>query len=963
MFDQPVLLAFNRGVISVLGLARTDLKRTAFSAAEQTNFMPRTLGPMMLRPGFKYIVGTDSNNKAKTIPFIYANDDVAALELTASKMRVLVDEAPVTRASVSTSVTNGAFTSDVTSWTDADETGGTSVWVTGGYMGLTGNGTAAAIRRQTLTVSSGDQNTEHAFDIVIERGPVTFKVGSSSGGDEYITETTLRTGYHSLAFTPTGASVYVEFSNRLERQVLVDSVAVASSGQMELTAPWAEADLFSLRWTQSADVIFVACDGYQQRRIERRGTTSWSLVLYQSEDGPYRLENTGPTTIAASALTGNVTLTASNALFKSTHVGGLFRITSSGQRVEGDISAENNFTSSIRVTGTGASRAFNIERAGTWSATATLQRSIGEEGNWEDVSGKTYTINGTETAYNDGLDNQIVYYRIGVKTGDYTSGTAELALDYALGSITGVVRITAYSSATSVSAEVLTDLGGTAATDVWAEGAWSDYRGWPSSTTLYEGRLWWFGKDNVWGSVSDAFDSFNPDTEGDSGPINRSIGEGPVDTIHWALPLLRLVLGGGGAEYSIKSSSFDEPLTPTQFNLKAPSTQGSSGVNAVRVDNSGVFVQRAGTRIFEMQYDGGVFDYVAVDLTAIVPEIGEPSITTLAVQRQPDTRIHCVRSDGKVAVLVSDRAEEVKAWIPVETTGADGVVEDVYVLPGDDEDKVYYVVKRTVNGGTVRYHERWALERECRGQTFTYDGASTTSLTDLPNSWRDGMNVTVFNDDGDKVENLTVSGGAVTLSTAATSVTLNPSVIKLADSYILYSGSATSTITGLSHLEGEDVVVWADGIALADASGDIATFTVTGGSITLTHAGASISVEEACIGLPYRSRFKSSKLAYAAQVGTALSQSKKIDRVGLIMVETHAKGVKFGQDFDNLEEMPDVEDAAVVDPNYLWPEYDKSTMPFPGTWSVDSRICLEANAPRPCTISAIPFVIETHVRP
>lgn len=961
MLDQPILLAFNRGVISVLGLARIDLKRTALSAAQQTNFMPRTLGPMMLRPGLEYKLATDGNNKAKTLPFVFSKSDTARLEFTDGKLRPLVSDAVVTRASVSTSVTNGTFDSNVTSWTDNDESGATSAWVTGGYLGLTGNGTAAAKRTQQLTVAGGDQNVEHALNIVIQRGPVTLRVGSTNGDDDYISEATLLTGVHSLAFTPTGAAVYVEFSSRLARQVLVDSVAIASSGQLELTSPYAEGDLFNIRYTQSADVVFLACDGYQQRRVERRGTTSWSLVLYQTEDGPFKLRNVGPTTLTASAITGNITMTASTALFESGHVGALFRHVSVGQRVEADISAENNFTDSIRVTGVGSSRAFNIERAGTWTATVTLQRSIADEGNWEDVSGKTYTTNGTETAYNDGLDNQIVYYRIGVKTGDFTSDTAELALDYALGSITGVVRITAVASATSASAEVLVDLGSTAATDNWSEGIWSTYRGWPSAVCLYEGRLWWFGNDRIIGSISDAFSSFDEDTEGDSGPINRSIGEGPVDTINWALPLLRLVVGGDAAEYTIKSSSFDEPLTPTGFNVKAPSTQGSDQVNAVKVDSGGFFVQGGGTRVFGLEYDGSTLDYLSVDKTAIAPEIGEPSIVTLAVQRQPDTRIHCIRSDGKASVLVYDRAEDVQAWIPVETPGASGFIEDVSVLPGTEEDAVYYTIKRTIDGATVRYHEKFALERECRGQTFSYDGTAITLVEDLP--YRGGIEVTVFDEDGAKVENLTVSSTqTVTLSTSTATFTINPSVIKCADCFKTFSQSASATVSGLDHLEGEDVVVFADGIALEDAGGDIATFTVTSGAISLTHRGAAFQAEEGCVGLAYRARFKSTKLAYAAQVGTALAQSGKVTRIGFILVETHAKGIKFGQDFMTMEELPDIEDGVQVDRNYLWPEYDKNTTVFPGTYSSDTRICLEANAPRPATVAAIPFVIEKHTK-
>jgi hypothetical protein len=50
-----------------------------------------------------------------------------------------------------------------------------------------------------------------------------------------------------------------------------------------------------VRFDQSADVLFVACEGHQQRRIERRGTSpnarSWSVVLYQPEDGPFDLLN------------------------------------------------------------------------------------------------------------------------------------------------------------------------------------------------------------------------------------------------------------------------------------------------------------------------------------------------------------------------------------------------------------------------------------------------------------------------------------------------------------------------------------------------------------------------------------------------------------------------------------------------------------------------------------------------
>jgi hypothetical protein len=147
---------------------------------------------------------------------------------------------------------------------------------------------------------------------------------------------------------------------------------------------------------------------------------------------------------------------------------------------------------------------------------------------------------------------------------------------------------------------VLTDLGGTAATDDWAEGEWSDLRGWPSAVSLFEGRDWWAGKQGIWGTVSDAFESFDESVEGDSGAINRDVGSGPLDNINWMLPVSRLILGAEGAELSCKSSSLDEPLTPTNFNIKADSTQGSANVNIARIDKKGIFVQNGGTRVFEL---------------------------------------------------------------------------------------------------------------------------------------------------------------------------------------------------------------------------------------------------------------------------------------------------------------------------------------------------------------------------
>jgi hypothetical protein len=907
--ENVALFAFNRGRISRLALARTDIKRTALSADVMTNWMPRVLGSMMLRPGLGYLGAIPA--APRFIPFVFATTDTALLEITASGMRVWISDALMSRSAVSSATANGNFDSNLTSWTDNDEAGGTSAWVTGGYMGLTGNGTAAAIRDQVVTVGASDQNVEHALRIVIQRGPVVLRVGTAAGLDDYISETELGTGTHSLALTPTG-NFNIRFMSRLKRQVLVDSCNVEGSGVVSITTPWAAGDLSKLRYDQSADVVEVACSGYQQRKIERRTTRSWSVVRYQSNDGPLRVENVGPITITPSALSGNITLTASAALFKSTQApsanndGSVFRISSSGQAVSATITAENTFTNAILVEGVDTQRIFTVtvDEDAAGAAGFTLQRSlVSDTGPWTDLAG--YTAD-TVVPVDDGLDNQLAYYRLGVKTGDYVSGTHTVSLNYTVGSIDGYVRITAFTSSTSVSAEVMSDLGGTTATDDWAEGEWSDRRGWPSAVALFEGRLWWTGKGGVWGSISDGFESFDTFFEGDAGTINRDVGSGPLDQMNWMLPLSRLIIGAEGAEYSCKSSSLDEPLTPTNFQCKSDSTQGSAGVNAVKIDRRGLFVQNGGTRVFELDKGKDNIDYDANDITVLIPEICEPAVSRMAVQRKPDTRIHCVRSDGTVALAVIDRTENVLCWFDVETRDGD-VIEDVVVLPGASgtgEDAVYYAVRRTINSSTVRHLEKWALESECVGGTTN----------------------------------------------------------KQADAFVTFTNStASATVTGLTHLVAASVVVWTDGKCLEDANGDIATFTVNGsGEISLTDLGVAYAATTGVVGLAYTAQWKSTKLAYAAQNGTALNQVKSLDHLGVILDRTHHKGLEYGPSFDNLSPLPEEEDGKAVTRGTIHQHYDKKPFEFDGEWSTDSRLCLQAQAPRNCTVLAATLPIEEH---
>ena len=978
MKQSTAYYAFNRGVVSPLGLARADQKRVALSAETMTNWIPRVLGSMSLRPGWKYLGATKSNNHTRMLPFVFSTTDTSIIELTDTVMRVWDEDALVTRPAVTSAVANGnpfvrysavvtftggaspdcvyvgadnfavddavSFTSTgtlpaalasgsiyyvkavntgtntitvaatrptaaepaitmatagigthtiynhsfLTSWTDNDETGAYSEWATPSYMALTGTGTSAAIRDQTVTVI--ETNVVHALHIYIERGPVTIRVGTSTSDDSYVNETVLETGYHSLAFTPTG-DFNIRFLSRQVPIVYVGYCYMEAAGAMEITTPWLEDDLDAIRADQSGDVVFIACKDYQQRRIERRDNNSWSVVLYKANDGPFMTINTSETTITAASIVGNTTLTSSQPIFRSTNVGGLFQLISTGQTINATLTNLNDVSPSIRVTGVSTDRTFSVYLTGGFAGgrVVTLQYSL-DDATW--ISTVTTYVVDTATSVTDGQNNQIVYYRVRLTTLGAAGNTAS-ALAIATGSITGVGRVTSYTSPTVVNVEVVKDFGGVDATVYWSEGYWSDRRGWPTCVVFHEGRLWWAGAGNIWGSVSDAYDSFDPEYVGDAGPLNRKITKGPVDVINFMMSLQRMIVGTQGFELSVKSSALDDPLTPTNFTIRPGSGQGSANVQPIQIDQRGMYVQRGGLRVYELSVDTNTYDYTSTDITALVPELGSPGIVHMVVQRQPDTRIHCIRSDGTVMIGIYDKTEEVLCWCDLETNG---LVEDAVVLPsetGSSEDRVYYVVNRTINGSTVRYLEKWAKETECRGSTLNLQ----------------------------------------------------------ADSYVSFASTGTPAV---AHLEGEEVVVWQDGFCPVDSNGDIKTYTVSGGTITLDDAAAT-----GIVGLAYTAQWKSAKIGMQTSLAQSIQNDpKRISKIGLIAAWFHPKGITYGPDFTNLDDMPEIEDGYPINQDTVRTAYDQHEIVFPATWSSDSRLCVQAQAPRPVTLLSAKIQIE-----
>lgn len=898
--ERPFLFALNGGMVSPKALGRVDLTRMRITGERYENCFPTIIGPMQFRGGLGYEGATDGI--ARNIPFIFSVDDTALIEVSNLSSRFIVDGSPVTRANVASTITNGDFGSS-TGWT---------LTTTGGGVANINSTTAGALTLQTpvrggtalakrsFTVAGGDLNVEHAIKVVVTRGSVRFRLGSTDGGNEYLGEFDLPMGTHSLAFTPTSSPVYVQYSAKSETYVIVDSGQIEAAGVLELVTEWPTADLFDLRFDQSGDVIFVTHDEHHPAKFIRFGTRSWSIVEYQFKDGPWK-GKTANISMTPSVRLGMGTLTASAAFFQSEHVGALFEITHTKTTVDVSLAGSDVFTDTVRISGSdGNTRRIARSSSGTWSGTLTIQVAPEEDGpwsNWDDTTGNYVLVNITP-----GVANEILYSRIGFQSGEYTSGTANIVMSTGAGGGSGVVRVVSYVSPTVVNIEVVKRLHSSTITENWQEGKYSDEQGWPASVVLFEGRLWFGGRDQLAGSFSDDFSNFNVDEEGDSAPIIRSIATGPVNKVQWMLGLARLIIGTSGAESVPRSSSFDEPMTVTNFSIKDASTIGSANVAAVKIDRSGFFIGRSGKRAFDISYNVEANDYTTNEITRYNPTILRGVVKIAAVQRNPDTRIWFVLNDGTAACFTLDKSEDVLAW---STFITDGLIQDVCVLPNTDADDVFMIVKRTIQGVDQYYRERLAYDINAEGGDDNF----------------------------------------------------------MADSYVTATLAASVTMTGLTHLIAESVVVWADGSPLMTPSPDgivlpAPTLFVVDGSGHITLPAAVTG--DVTAGLPYEGFWKSTKLAYAAQTGTAVSQKKQVKRVAPLLYKTHIQSTLYGQDFTKMTPLPRVVRGADVGADGFLDDYDFDGFALPGKWDNDSRLCLKFRAPLPATVLGLGLEVESH---
>lgn len=894
---NELLYALNAGAVDKEALSRIDLEKMRLAGEHPvTNWLPRVMGPMTLRPGLQHL--DTLSQETRMVPFI-RDSDTTGLLLFGDQVVAIYDNdgAPVPVATASTAITNPTFTAGGGGWSDVSDTGaGTDGVATLGVSGtveLIATKYRAAATQQSVSVSGGDQTVAHTLRITVTRGPVFFRVGSTSGGEDVYNETRLFTGTHKLTFTPGVATIYIRF--RSEDQVAryvsdcrFEHTALGGAGELTLPTPWETADLPYLAWDQSADVLFLADGTYQQRRIERRGASSWSIVLYQTRNGPLQAPDTDKVTLAGSAVAINGNLTSNIPYFKSSHVGCLFELTHDADYVSEQLTGLNQTTDYVTVRGLFSSTVTFDDRnlgltldftTGSFVGTIALERSTDTDAAvWSTV--ETYTADHSST-YNDEQTNLIAHYRWRVIA--YTSGYAQATLNYASGSTTGLVRVVSYTDDQTVGYEVIKRLSSTGATGNWRGPVWSDDLGWPRVPQFRDDRLHWFLGGRDYASIVDDYDNFDDSVEGDSGPISRSVGAGADEGVRWALDMDRFVVGTSGFVASIQASDFNEVVTPTSYTVRIGPTLGASFVPPVQIDDVAIMADKTNRRLYDVFAPEGSAKIKSTDVTRLNPSAVSGGIVAMAVQRQPDTRIYVVLDNGDCAVVTYERDEKVIAFTTFTT---DGDFEDVVVLPATRQDDVFFVVNRS----GVRCLEKLANEADQKA-------VATCGLVDA---------------------HKTLTG-------------------------------SISSITGGTHLASRTVYVWADGAYRG-------TFALDGSG------GAALGTTYARVvyGLSYDAEFTSVKLAYAAQLGTGVGQTKIVKRAAPILSNSTLGGLTIGSSSSRADALPPYYNGAARTDSQFVEHYDEEPFPIPGEWDADARIYLKAQSHYgPKTIQGIVMDIET----
>lgn len=470
-----------------------------------------------------------------------------------------------------------------------------------------------------------------------------------------------------------------------------------STTPFEVTSPYLSADLFSLAFAQSQDILYIDHPDYEPRQLTRTGDVLWDLATLDIDDGPFQNENLTSTTITPSATTGDITLTASAELFDPGHVGSIWRLDEVRDTSTVSGTFDENETSLSTPSFSGR---YGFTTSGNTDGTITLQRSTNDGASWRPA---LTALTDTDFDNPAEIEEDTAIYRAVMS--DFGSGTPTYSITITDNTNKGVVEITGVTDGTNATATVKTDLIGTSAITTWREGYWSDFRGWPEAVAVHQQRLTfggsasfpqtvWFGKQDP-----DDYTNFLAGTLDTSAFTIALEGNNPIQ---WLLSQEFLLIGTSGSIG--KWGEQGEAVTPTSPNYQEQTRHGAASIRAIAGGDDVLYVERGDRVVRRFGFDLQADKFLTPPLTVLSPEITASGIVDIAFQLRPEPILWCVLDDGEIATLTYQRDQSVVAWTKQIT---DGSFESVAVIPGDIEDEVWVTAARTINSSTARYVEQF----------------------------------------------------------------------------------------------------------------------------------------------------------------------------------------------------------------------------------------------------------------
>lgn len=677
----------------------------------------------------------------------------------------------------------------------------------------------------------------------------------------------------------------------------------------DVVTTYTEDEVFGLRMTSTNDIVYIASPNHAPYKLTRTSDTTFDFALLEFENQPFEDENLTDVTISASATTGTgITLTSSSNLFTDDMDdgdGSTFKISHYVPRavLESSINESKNtndfspatsyqvgdeirhgvttgsttyfyYTCHTAYTG-GTSTETNPVNLSQYFSPGVVAEVLGTtsdvmkfyiegewsfrtEGSWDGEWGIQESEDGQHNnwitrfsmASYSGSDN---YVREGDESANpiwlrvvlfNTASGTNHRVTWTTSDVekSGEVTVTGYTSATQVTADVSTTrpLYSTAATKHWSENEWNYRKGFPSQVFFKNNRLCFASTkaDNqaIWGSEVDKWDNFKRGIQEDSQPFKDVLRTGNQDPIQWVSEQSKTLLGLSSQIRNLTGEDGSSILAPGKNSSARQAGRGAADLEPVEVDDFTFYVQLGGRIIRGLtnDYERGV--YAAADMTREAEHVTRGGVKQMAFQLNRVSTLYAVTGEGIAACLVFDPEVEKMGWYRLKTQG--GTIESVAILPATgEEDEVYFVVKRSINGSTKRY-----IERLKNDQIRIQD---------------DGLQDDMFYVD------------------CGTTIT----------------GTNITTVTGLDHLEGEEIQVLGNGDYLGK-------FTVASNSITIPASN------KVTYGLPIEAKLWPMPLEGITASGTTSGDKKRVKEITIDVM--NSLGIQTKDSPDDTKEPTDL---------------------------------------------------------